>query len=69
MMLRNLKALGTMRGVPAPSVCIGSAAQVNVTGLQANVGSQGDPMTDGKAGARGPVRRGRTSRPSRAGGR
>lgn len=37
MMLRNLKALKTMREVPTPSVSIGSAGQVNVGTQQANV--------------------------------
>jgi hypothetical protein len=37
MMLRNLKALKTMREGPAPSVNIGSAGQVNVAASQANV--------------------------------
>ena len=37
MMLRNLKALKTMREGPAPSVNIGNAGQVNVATNQANV--------------------------------
>jgi hypothetical protein len=37
MMLRNLKALKTLREGPAPSVNIGSAGQVNVATNQANV--------------------------------
>src|SRR5215213_1915594 len=36
MMLRNLKALKTLRESPAPSVSIGSAGQVNVAGQQVN---------------------------------
>ena len=43
MMLRNLKALKTLREGPAPSVSIGSAGQVNVATNQANV------MRDGAA--------------------
>lgn len=35
-MLRNLKALKAVREVPAPSVSIGSAGQVNVGTTQAN---------------------------------
>src|SRR5205814_10645084 len=42
MMLRNLKALKTMRTGPEPSVSIGSAGQVNVGQTQVNTTGLGD---------------------------
>lgn len=42
MMLRNLKALKTLREGPAPSVSIGSAGQVNVAASQVNATGAAD---------------------------
>jgi hypothetical protein len=43
MLIRNLKALRAMRQGPAPSVSIGSAAQVNVAGQQLNAATDARP--------------------------
>ena len=42
MMLRNLKALKTLREGPAPSVSIGSAGQVNVAAQQVNAATEAE---------------------------
>ena len=52
MMLRNLKALKTLREGPAPSVSIGSAGQVNVAAQQSERGRRGrvdEPAVRGTA--------------------
>ena len=41
MMIRNLKALQSLHGRPAPSVSIGSIAQVNVANNQLNAALDG----------------------------
>jgi hypothetical protein len=45
MMLRNLKALKTLREPSAPSVSIGAAGQVNVAQAQVNASTDGPPKT------------------------
>jgi hypothetical protein len=46
MMLRNLKALKTLREGPAPSVSIRSAGQVNVAGQQVNAAARHRSLAD-----------------------
>jgi hypothetical protein len=67
MMLRNLKALKTLREDPAPSVSIGNAGQVNVAGTQANavIASTGSNATSPEASDRelDPIKRAREHDP------
>jgi hypothetical protein len=52
MMLRNLKALKSLRQPAAPSVSIGAAGQVNVATQQANVAIAGEASASSAAATR-----------------